>query len=58
MEEHYRRFHSLKKCLVVEVCEGDGSEEFPHENVYYVYDEEGNKIGNIEREELKNQFSK
>lgn len=38
---------------MAEVCEGEGTEEFPIESVKYIYDEHLNFVGSIESKEAK-----
>ena len=44
----YRRFHSLKKGWIIEVAEGIGKQGIPVGTVYYIYDEDGVYIGEID----------
>ena len=55
-EKEYPRFHRVIKCFAVEVCEGEGTKEYPMRLAFYVHDEGGKLLGKIdtgEYQELK-----
>jgi hypothetical protein len=41
-------FRGLKQGLIIEVLEGEGTEESVARIVYYIYSEDGNYIGKID----------
>ena len=45
---YYPEFHRLFKALIVEVCEGLGTEDDVARLVYYVHDEQGNLLGRLD----------
>ena len=56
MSQHYPKFHRLFKGLIAEVCEGRGTIEDPCRLVFYVHDEQGNFLGEIDTlQEVKNE---
>lgn len=45
---YYPEFHKMFKGLIVEVCEGKGTQDDACRLCYYVHDEQGNFIGKID----------
>jgi hypothetical protein len=47
-KKYYPEFHRVFKGIIVEVCEGEGTEEDLARLVYYVYDEELKLLGRLD----------
>lgn len=56
MKKNYRHFHEVKKAFIVAVCEGEGTDELPFYEAYYIFDEDFNKVGTIEPEKYKKKY--
>lgn len=56
-KKYYRNFKSIEKCYVVEVCEGEGTNDFPVEAVKYVFDNQLRPIGILETKEATALFN-
>jgi len=56
-KKYYRNFKSIEKCYVVEVCEGEGTSDFPVEVVKYVFDNQLRPIGILETKEATALFN-
>jgi len=48
MKKYYKEFHKLFEGIIIEVCEGEGTEKDPCRLCFYVYDKELKKIGKID----------
>lgn len=46
--KYYPEFHRLFKGLIVEVCEGEGTQESPCRIVYYIHDKSGKLLGKLD----------
>ena len=57
-KKYYRNFKSIEKCYVVKVCEGEGTVNFPIEDVKYVFDSELRLIGIIETKKASDLLNK
>lgn len=51
--EEVKKFKNFYKANVIEVCEGEGTKESVARIVYYVYDLDGNFIGEIDNYKKK-----
>jgi len=47
-QKYYPEFHRLFKGNIVEVCEGEGTEQDPCKSIYYIYQEDGKFIGRLD----------